>query len=102
MASPEVRAKYHLASANPADYGFLKTESNLYTIEGTDDEQNYALTMACLRSLHFSEQEIDSIWQLVVAILHIGNVEYKVNLENEAVTIEESCHASVQRVAELL
>lgn len=74
----------------------------MYTIDGIDDEQNYVLTMACLRNLHFSEQEIDSIWQLVVAILHLGNVDYKVNLANEAVTVEESCHASVLRVAELL
>jgi len=62
LASPEIRAKYQLASANPADYGFLRSPTNTYTIDGMNDETNYGLTMACMRNIGFTEEEIDSIW----------------------------------------
>ena len=83
LASAEIRAKYQLASANPADYGFLKCPSNNYTIEGVNDEHNLATTMACMRNIGFSEQEIDQIWQIIAAILNLGNVEYRVNPDND-------------------
>ena len=38
LASPEIRDKYQLPSANPGDYGFLKVASDSYTIDGVDDE----------------------------------------------------------------
>lgn len=59
LASPEIRAKYQLASANPADYGFLKCGSDTYTIDGVDDGKECGITMACMRSVGFSEEEID-------------------------------------------
>ena len=59
LASAEIRDKYQLPSANPADYGFLKVKSGSYTIEGIDDSIGYNLTMQCMRSLGFSEEQID-------------------------------------------
>lgn len=37
LASPELCAKYQLNSSNPADYGFLKSKSDTYTINGVND-----------------------------------------------------------------
>lgn len=59
LASAEIRAKYRLASANPADYGFLKSPTGTYTIDGVNDEANYGATMTCMRNIGFSEEEID-------------------------------------------
>ena len=59
LASPEIRAKYQLQSANPADYGFLKSPNNTYTVPGMDDAENCLLTTACMRSIGFAEEEID-------------------------------------------
>ena len=62
LASATIRGKYRLTSDNPADYGFLRSATNTYTIEGVNDAEGYELTMACMRSLGFTEEEIDSIW----------------------------------------
>jgi len=45
LASADIRTKYGLHSANPADYGFLKNKSATYSIEGVDDGANQLLTV---------------------------------------------------------
>ena len=58
--------------------------------------------MACMRSVGFSEEEIDSIWQILAAILNLGNVSYRVDPENDEAHIEDAARPCVERVAELL
>ena len=58
--------------------------------------------MACMRSLGFSEEEIDSIWQIIVAILNLGNVDYRVDASNDEAYIKDADRANVLRAAELL
>ena len=41
LASDEIRTTYGLQSANPADYGFLKSPSNTYTIDGESDVEGF-------------------------------------------------------------
>lgn len=62
LASEEMRNKYGLESASPADYGFLRNESDTYTIDGVSDIEGYHLTSACLRNIGFNEADIDGIW----------------------------------------
>ena len=102
LASAHIRDKYRLTSANPADYGFLRSATNTYTIQGVNDAEGYELTMACMRSLGFSEEEIDSIWQIIVAILNLGNVNYRVDASNDEAYIKDDDRANVLRAAELL
>ena len=58
--------------------------------------------MACMRSLGFTEEEIDSIWQIIVAILNLGNVDYRVDASNDEAYIKDADRANVLRAAELL
>lgn len=101
LATPEIRNKFQLPSANPADYGFLKSKTDTYTIPGVDDGANYNLTLACMRSIGFSEEEIDQIWQILAAILNLGNVNYSENADDEA-SIEPGSKAMALKAAELL
>ena len=102
LASEEMRNKYGLESANPADYGFLKNESDTYTIDGVSDIEGFQLTTACLHNIGFTEADIDGIWQLLAAILNLGNVSYRANAENDEAHVEESAHRFASRAAELL
>ena len=90
LSSDEIRAKYQLSSANPADYNFLRSNTNTYQIDGVNDGNDYHLTMACLRNLKFSEEEIDQIWQLLIAILHLGNAEYRIEESDDSAKITDA------------
>ena len=32
-----------------------------------------------MRNCGFTEEEVDQVWQIIAAILNLGNVEYRVN-----------------------
>ncbi len=89
LASDEVRAKYGLTSANPGDYGFLRNSAGVYTIDGVDDRASYDVTMTCMRKIGFSNQEIDNIWQIIAAILNMGNVNYRIDGVDESYVTAE-------------
>ena len=59
LALADVRNKYQLASANPADYGFLKSPNDTYKIKGMDDAEEGALTLSCMRNIGFTGEEIE-------------------------------------------
>ena len=59
--------------------------------------------MTCMRNLSFTEEEIDQVWQILVAILHLGNVEYKVDEDKGGeVHVTEHCRGAVERASVLL
>ena len=58
--------------------------------------------MACMRNVGFSEEEIDQIWQIIAAILNLGNVEYRVNPDNDEAHIQDATRSYAERVAALL
>ena len=102
MASEEVRSKYQLPSADASHYGFLKSKSNTYTIEDVNDAEKYRETMECLRSIDFSEEEIEQIWQVVASVLLLGNVEYEVHASDDTAHIKDHCMETLEKVAHLL
>ena len=55
-----------------------------------------------MRSIGFNEEEIDQVWQIIVAILNLGNVSYRVNPDNDEAHIEDSTRQYALRAAELL
>lgn len=59
LASEQIRSKYGLTSSNPADYGFLKSPTDTYTIANVDDAAQYELTEACMKKIGFSDEEIN-------------------------------------------
>lgn len=64
--------KYQLVR-NPASYHY----TNQGSTEMLSEKQDYKLTMNAMRTLGFSPDEVSSIWQIVAAILHLGNITFK-------------------------
>ena len=55
-----------------------------------------------MRSVNFTDDEIERIWQIVVAVLLLGNVEYDVDSSNDTAHIKEVSKPIIIKVAELL
>lgn len=64
--------KYQLVR-NPSAYYY----TNQGSTEMLSEKQDYKLTMNALRTLGFSPDEVSSIWQIVAAVLHLGNITFK-------------------------
>jgi myosin heavy subunit len=56
--------------------------------------------MAALRVIDFSEEEIDCIFRIVAAILHLGNVSFRAKEDGSAVPVSSDHvkHASLVSV----
>ena len=66
----------------PEDYWYLNQHAEdeeakvLYEVEGMDDAEEFDITLKCMKTVGFSEQEIDEIQSVLVAILNLGNVKF--------------------------
>ena len=69
LASAEVRSKYGVDTSDPSSFQFLKSKTGTYTIDGVNDQTSCELTLACMRNIGFTEEEIDQIWRIVFAVL---------------------------------
>lgn len=66
-------AKYRLGEIE--DYHYVN-QSDVQTIPDVDDVAEFELTIQCMKNVHFNDQEIVQILDVVVAILNMGNVEF--------------------------
>lgn len=41
------------------------------------DKNDYRLTVNALKALRFSAEEINTVWQVVAAVLHLGNITFQ-------------------------
>ena len=73
----------------------------MYTIEGIDDMEGCNLTESCMKSLGFSDDEIDQIWSIIAAILNLGNITHDIDANDEAHVNQEG-KKTVARIAQLL
>uniref|UniRef100_A0A8D8Y3H0 Myosin-VIIa n=1 Tax=Cacopsylla melanoneura TaxID=428564 RepID=A0A8D8Y3H0_9HEMI len=71
-ADPELRRLG--LTANPSTY--LYTSKGDTSIPAGSDRSNYRSTVSACKTLGFSQHEIDVLWNVVAAILHLGNVEF--------------------------
>jgi len=91
--------KLHLSS-NFNDYEYLK-KSNCTTVSSLNNKTQFEIIVNALDSVGFTENEKDTLFNCVAAILHIGNISYKKNeVDDEKVTIENPDVCST--IAELL
>jgi myosin-7 len=90
----------------------LKLESSLDTylytngtsdIDGIDDHSDYAIMNSCLRDICQEEEMLLNIMQMLAGILHIGNVSFVGNAEEDQVTgIDEATRFHFNATSELL
>jgi len=66
----------------PEDYWYLNQHEAdeeadvLYEVDGMDDAEEFDITLKCMKTVGFSEKEIDEIQSVLVAILNLGNVKF--------------------------
>ncbi|KAI6239365.1 CRE-MYO-2 protein [Aphelenchoides fujianensis] len=71
---PELQ-KQLLLDKPTADYWFIAQAELL--IDGIDDKEEHKLTDDAFRVLNFSDREIQECYQLVAALMHMGNMKFK-------------------------
>ncbi|KRX49079.1 Myosin-VIIa [Trichinella murrelli] len=82
---------------------FYLSQGKNFQIEGREDESIiFRDVRAAMKVLFFSDIEIMSIFKLLAAILHIGNIRYTATLINNLEATEITTAASVLKVAKLL
>jgi myosin heavy subunit len=67
----------------PTDCAYLM--HGVFTVDATDDSARYSELILALRSIGISAEEQVGVFRTVVALLHLGNVEF-------TPTDEDSCH----------
>ncbi|XP_077227543.1 myosin-6-like isoform X2 [Tasmannia lanceolata] len=72
-APPEDVERFKLG--NPRTFHYLN-QSNCYELDGVDDSKEYLATRKAMDVVGISHNEQDSIFRVVAAILHLGNIEF--------------------------
>ena len=49
-----------------------------------NDDQDFNTVMAALKVIGFSEPEVDGVWSIVAAILHLGNITFTITEDGKA------------------
>lgn len=93
--------KKRLELAEASSYEYLKG-GKVLTCESRNDSSDFKDIRAAMKVLNFSDLDIWNIFQLLAAILHLGNMKYKsTTVQNlEACEIADGTNAS--RIASLL
>ncbi|CAI0627898.1 unnamed protein product [Linum tenue] len=99
-APPEEREKFKLGS--PSSYHYLN-QSDCYELAGVNDTEEYLATRRAMDVVGLSEDDQDSIFKVVAAVLHLGNVEFAKGPEIDSSVIkDEKSRFHLNTVAELL
>jgi myosin heavy subunit len=73
-ASEEQKAKWKLS--HPTNFAYLN-KSGCIEVDGVDDLRDFEEVKEAMVKLSFREDEIESVFQLIAAILQMGNIEFK-------------------------
>ncbi|CAI5455470.1 unnamed protein product [Caenorhabditis angaria] len=93
--------KAELELGNAADYFYL-IQGKTLTAEGRDDAADLAEIRSAMRVLMMNEQEIWSIFKLLAALLHIGNIRFRVNSNDNIESVDVSDFSTLVRISKLL
>ncbi|XP_039878393.1 unconventional myosin-VIIb-like isoform X1 [Simochromis diagramma] len=93
--------KKRLSLGNAKEYKFL-TKGNCIACGGRDDAKDYSRINSALKTLNFSRKDCHEIFKLLAAILHLGNVCFEANTQNNLETSEVSKSEHFNVAASLL
>ncbi|KAJ3678582.1 hypothetical protein LUZ60_002385 [Juncus effusus] len=89
-APPEDKERYKVG--DPITYHYLN-QSNCIELDAIDDAKEYLDTRRAMDVVGISAEEQDAIFQVVAAILHLGNVEFSEGSDTDTSVLrdEKSC-----------
>lgn len=99
QSSAEERDRYLVMPANK--YHYL-TQSGCIDIEDVDDGKDYESLKLAMTVLNITPELQDSIFSIVSAILHIGNLKFKSQNDGEAIGFTDGDMDTLAKVARLL
>eukprot|EP01087_Luapelamoeba_hula_P021080 TRINITY_DN72_c0_g1_i2.p1 TRINITY_DN72_c0_g1~~TRINITY_DN72_c0_g1_i2.p1 ORF type:complete len:745 (-),score=147.61 TRINITY_DN72_c0_g1_i2:1096-3246(-) len=98
LSNPPGRMREDFGLAGP-DAFWYTNQSGTYTIPHTDDKKEFADTYEAMKTIGFSEQEMQDIFRLVAAILWIGNIQFKPDQKGQSAVADQQ---TVDMVGHLL
>ncbi|CAG2062895.1 unnamed protein product, partial [Timema podura] len=75
-AASDSEAKSLSLTRDPEAY-FYTRQGNSSKVEAISDRSDYKATAAAFKTLGFTAEETETLWRVVAAVLHLGNVEFK-------------------------
>lgn len=92
-ASAEERARWQLQP--PQSYAYLN-QSDVYTLPGVDNAQEFAHTRAAMSAVGISEQQQEEVFRMLSALLHLGNIAWQdSNSQGGAAGVEGAAGAAL-------
>ncbi|XP_040028053.2 unconventional myosin-VIIa [Gasterosteus aculeatus] len=89
LAGVTAEEKKTLSLGDAKEYTFL-SKGDTVDCEGRDDAKDYKIICSAMKVLTFSESQCQEILKLLAAILHLGNICFKANTQNNLETSEVS------------
>ena len=85
------------------DYSFLSA-SGCSIVEGMNDTEEFEYTLQAMYSVGLTAEQVEAIFSLIAAILHLGNVQFQSMMEGNAEGSDcpESCISSLQEFCTLI
>lgn len=93
--------KRKLELNNPADYVYLNS-GNMLTADGRNDGLEFSDVRSAFKVLNFTDGDVWSIFSLLAAILHLGNLKFKSFNLNNIDSSEVADALNANRIATLL
>lgn len=85
-------------SRRSSDYFYIN-QGNVDRVDGINDATDYRTVVSSLNALQFSNADQDTLWRVVAAILHLGNIKFE-KIDDDKLTLQKS--KDVEYVADLL
>ncbi|KAG5451461.1 Myosin-VIIa [Clonorchis sinensis] len=102
LAGMPATMKQSLGLSHARDFNYLTQGETV--AESRQDSTDYVNVTSAMRVLMFTQDEMDHIWSLLAAILHLGNISFKGDQDNGVDTSSISAESSrhLQTAARLL
>nr|XP_039264286.1 unconventional myosin-VIIa-like [Styela clava] len=93
LAGMSSEQKQKLGLGKPSDYSYL-TRGSCLQCEGRDDKLEFEIIVGGMKDLSISEDEINQIYKLLAAILHVGNFKFEETMINNSDGACELVHST--------
>ncbi|XP_054168663.1 unconventional myosin-Id-like [Oppia nitens] len=100
-ASDQTLNKFGL-KRDPNSYFYLK-QGGSPKVDSINDKTEYKGVENAMKILNFNESQSETYWKTLAAIMHLGNIEFKVDEQNEDnIKITDSSKREISQIAKLL